>query len=168
MNAPKAEPGKIYGFTMKTVDGKDRPLGDYKGRVLLLVNTASLCGFTNQYDGLEELHRHYGPQGLSVLAFPANNFGAQEPGPDAGIKEFCRTKFSVSFDLFSKISVKGDDIHPLYAFLTGESGFNGAIPWNFTKFLVARDGSVAGRFPPTTEPLSAQLTSRIEKLLGNS
>lgn len=168
MNATPAEPGKIYEFTMKTIDGKDRSLADYKGNVLLVVNTASLCGFTGQYDGLEELHRRFSSQGLSILAFPANEFGAQEPGPDADIKEFCRTKFSLSFDLFSKICVKGSGIHPLYAFLTGQSGFNGDIPWNFTKFIVDRKGAVAGRYPPTTEPTSGKLVSRIESLLKQS
>lgn len=165
-SATEAPAGKIYEFLVKTIDGKDKPLSDYKGKVLLIVNTASLCGFTPQYEGLEALHERYKDKGLRVLGFPANEFGAQEPGSDGEIKEFCRAKFSVAFDLFSKIVVKGPGIHPLYAFLTTESGHNGEIPWNFTKFLVGKDGRVAGRFGPQVDPLSARLTGGIEALLG--
>ncbi|MBI3506841.1 MAG: glutathione peroxidase [Proteobacteria bacterium] len=161
-----AAPGKIYTFEMKSIDGKPKSLADYKGRVMLLVNTASLCGFTPQYDGLEELHKKYKERGLSVLGFPANNFGSQEPGKEGEIKEFCRTQFSIGFDMFSKISVKGADIHPLYAFLTKESGFNGDVPWNFSKFLVGRDGKVAARFGPDAEPASTSIVSKIEELLA--
>ena len=158
--------GKVYDFEMKTIDGKAKKLGDYKGNVLLIVNTASLCGYTPQYDGLEQLNKKYGAQGLRVLAFPANEFGAQEPGSDGEIKEFCRTRFSVSFELFSKITVKGAGIHPLYRYLTTESGFSGDIPWNFSKFLVDREGRVIARYGPNTEPLAKELTSQIESLLG--
>lgn len=165
-SAPKtAATGAVYAFTMKTIDGKDKPLSEYKGKVLLLVNTASMCGFTPQYKSLEELYQRFKPRGLVILGFPANEFGAQEPGSDAQIKEFCLTRFALSFDLFSKIVVKGAGIHPLYQFLTTESGFNGAIPWNFTKFLVSRDGRVAGRFGPNVEPDSAELTKAVEALL---
>lgn len=164
-NTPAAAEGTIYSFTMKTVDGKNKPLSDYKGRVLLLVNTASLCGLTPQYDGLEALYSRYKDKGLSILAFPANEFGAQEPGPDAQIKEFCRTRFSISFDLFSKIVVKGPGQHPLYEYLTRHSGHDGDITWNFEKFLVSRDGRVAERFDPETPPQSAQLAQKLEALL---
>lgn len=165
MSATEAPAGTIYGFTMKTIDGKDKPLADYKGKVLLIVNTASLCGFTPQYEGLERLHERYRDKGLCVLGFPANEFGSQEPGTDSEIQEFCRTKFSITFDLFSKIVVKGPGIHPLYKFLTTESGHNGDIPWNFTKFLVDKAGRVVGRFGPQVDPLSKPLTSKIEALL---
>jgi glutathione peroxidase len=160
-----APAGEIYKFTMKTTDGKDKPLSDYKGKVLLVVNTASLCGFTPQYDGMEELYKKYAAQGLAVLAFPANEFGAQEPGADAQIKEFCRTKYSISFDLFSKIVVKGKGVHPLYEFLTTRSGFNGEIPWNFAKFVVSKDGRVAARFGPDSEPMDKDVVGKIEELL---
>ncbi len=160
-----AAAGKVYDFTMKTIDGKDKPLSDYKGRVLLIVNTASLCGFTPQYDSLEALHEKYKEKGLRVLGFPANEFGAQEPGGDAEIKEFCRTRFGVKFDLFSKIVVKGPGIHPLYKFLTTESGFNGEIGWNFAKFLVGRDGTIAARFGPEDDPMGKKIIGAAEKLL---
>lgn len=165
-NAKAAAPGKIYEFEMKTIDGALKPLSQYKGQVLLLVNVASRCGFTPQYEGLEALQLKYRDRGLRVLGFPANNFGAQEPGADSEIKQFCRTKFSVSFDLFSKISVKGPDIHPLYRFLTSEAGHNGEVPWNFSKFLVARDGAVAARFGPDAAPESKALVAAVEGLLA--
>ena len=157
--------GKIYSFEMKSIDGKPVSLSAYKGNVLLIVNVASLCGFTPQYDALETLYQRYKDKGLKILAFPANNFGEQEPGGDGEIKAFCRTKFSVSFDLFSKISVKSADIHPLYQFLTRESGLPGEIPWNFSKFLLDREGKVVARYGPSTEPLSKTLTNKIEELL---
>lgn len=158
--------GKIYSFTMKTIDGMEKPLSTYKGQVLLLVNTASLCGFTPQYDSLETLHQKYKDQGLRVLGFPANEFGAQEPGTDAEIKSFCRMKYSIGFDLFSKIVVKGPGIHPLYQFLTTESGVNGDIGWNFAKFLVDRHGTVAARFGPEDDPMGKKIVSAAEKLLA--
>ena len=160
------EPGKLYGFEMKMIDGKPRPLSEYRGQVLLIVNTASLCGFTPQYDTLEALHKKYRDRGLRVLGFPANEFGAQEPGPDEQIAAFCRTRFSISFDLFSKITVKGPGIHPLYKFLTTESGYNGDIAWNFSKFLVDRSGRVSARFGPETDPMSSKLTGAVERLLN--
>lgn len=166
-DAKAAEPGKIYSFEAATIDGKPKKLADYKGRALLIVNTASLCGFTPQYDRLEELQQRYKAQGLSVLAFPANEFGEQEPGTDAEIKEFCRARYRVSFDLFSKIKVKGPGIHPLYRFLTTESGFPGDIPWNFAKFLAGRDGRIAARFSPADDPMSGPVTRKVEELLGS-
>ena len=161
-----APAGEIYKFTMKTIDGQDRPLSGYKGKVLLIVNTASLCGFTPQYDSLEELYKKYAAKGFQILAFPANEFGAQEPGGDAQIKEFCRTKYSIGFDLFSKIVVKGAGIHPFYEFLTTRSGFPGEIPWNFAKFLVSKDGRVAARFGPDADPIGESVTSKVEELLA--
>jgi glutathione peroxidase len=160
-----APAGKIYDFVMKNIDGKDKPLSDYKGKVMLIVNTASLCGFTPQYDSLETLHKKYHDKGLSVLGFPANEFGKQEPGSNAEIKEFCRMKFSIGFDLFGKIVVKGPGIDPLYQFLTTESGFNGEIGWNFAKFLVGRDGTIVARFGPEDDPMGKKITSAVEKLL---
>lgn len=158
-------PGTIYSFTMKTIDGRDKPLSDYEGKVLLIVNTASRCGLTPQYDGLEELYRRYKDRGLSLLAFPANEFGSQEPGSDSQIQEFCRTNFGVSFDLFSKIVVKGPGQHPLYDYLTHRSGRHGEITWNFEKFLVSRDGRVDARFTPEIDPLAEPLVKALESLL---
>jgi glutathione peroxidase len=160
-----APAGEIYKFTMKTIDGQDRPLSSYRGKVLLLVNVASKCGFTPQYDSLEELYKRYKDKGFVVLGFPANEFGAQEPGTDADIKAFCGLKYGVTFDMFSKIVVKGAAIHPLYEFLTTKAGHNGEIPWNFSKFLVAKDGSVAERFGPDADPFDANVVAKIEELL---
>lgn len=161
-----APPGKIYSFEIKSIDGKPVPLARYKGQVLLVVNTASRCGFTPQYQSLEKLQEKYKDRGLKILAFPANNFGAQEPGSDAEIKSFCAMNYGASFDLFSKISVAGEDIHPLYLFLTTQSGFNGPISWNFNKFLVDRAGGIAARFGPTTDPLEKSVLQKIDELLN--
>lgn len=162
---PPAAPGKIYEYKVKTIDGKEKSMGEYKGQALLIVNVASLCGFTPQYEGLEALQKKYGAKGFKVLGFPANEFGKQEPGSDAEIKQFCRTKFGVDFDLFSKIVVKGDGQHPLYKFLTTESGHNGDITWNFEKFLVGKDGKILARFSPDDAPESKTVVSAIEKAL---
>lgn len=159
--------GRVYEFEMKTIDGKPKKLADYKGRPLLIVNTASLCGFTPQYKDLEDLHKTYGPKGLKIAAFPANEFGKQEPGSDAEIKSFCLTKYSVTFDLFSKIVVKGPGTHPLYQYLTKESGHPGDISWNFEKFLIGPDGIVKARFGPDVSPSSPKLTQAVEALLKN-
>jgi len=155
----------IYSFTMKTIEGQDKPLADYKGKALLLVNTASRCGFTPQYKGMEELYQKYKDRGLEILAFPANNFMFQEPGNNKEIKEFCSLKFHTTFPLFSKISVKGKDIDPLYEYLTTESGFDGAIKWNFNKFLVAPDGRVVARYDSKVEPLASELVKELENIL---
>jgi glutathione peroxidase len=157
--------GRVYEFEMKTIDGKPQKLSTYKGHPLLIVNTASLCGFTPQYTDLENLYKKYADKGVKIAAFPANEFGAQEPGSDADIKKFCMTKYSVSFDLFSKIAVKGDAIHPLYAYLTKDSGFPGDIPWNFTKFLIDKNGNVVQRFEPAVTPDSPEVIAAIEKQL---
>lgn len=158
----------IHGFTMKTIDGGKRPLSEYRGKALLVVNTASKCGFTPQYKGLEALYEKYRERGFEVLAFPANNFMGQEPGSNAEIAKFCELEYGVSFPLFSKISVKGRDIDPLYAWLTKDSGFAGDIGWNFTKFLVAPDGSVVARFDSRTDPLDAKLVAALEGVLPKS
>ena len=146
-------------------------LGQYGGKALLLVNVASKCGYTKQYAGLQALYEKYEGDGLLVLGFPANNFGAQEPGSNEQIKAFCTTTFNVTFPMFAKISVKGDDNHPLYAFLTGAEtnpDFAGDIKWNFNKFLVNRAGAVVGRYDSNVEPMSEALTGDIEKTLGNA
>lgn len=156
----------VLSFTMETIDGAKKALADYKGEVLLIVNTASRCGYTKQYKTLEQLHETYKGKGLRVLAFPANNFGAQEPGTNAEIKDFCETTFGVSFDMFAKISVKGDDMHPLYRYLTTQAGFNGDIKWNFNKFVVDRTGRVVARFDSNVDPMSATMTELVEKLVA--
>ena len=145
----------VYDFSAATIDGGERRLADYKGQVLLVVNVASECGFTPQYAGLEALYREHRDRGFAVLGFPCNQFGAQEPGDEAQIKQFCETRFRVSFPMFAKIDVNGTDAHPLYAFLkSAEPGLLGteAIKWNFTKFLVGRDGRVLKRYAPATKP----------------
>lgn len=159
----------IYDFSAKTIDGKTRSLADYRGKVALVVNVASECGLTPQYKGLEELHEAYASKGLAVLGFPANEFGAQEPGTDDQIKTFCSTKYGVKFDMFSKVKVKGPGIDPLFAFLTSPEHnpkFSGDIKWNFNKFLVGKDGAVIARFEPQVEPTSADVKGAIEKALS--
>jgi glutathione peroxidase len=153
-----------HDFSAKTIDGQDKKLAQYEGNVLLVVNVASECGLTPQYAGLEKLHEKYAARGLRVLGFPANEFGAQEPGTDAQVKEFCRTQYGVSFDMFGKVKVKGDGIHPLFQWLTAQTG--GDIKWNFGKFLVGKKGEILARFEPQTEPEAAEVTAAIEKALG--
>jgi glutathione peroxidase len=163
------KPASVLDFTLKNIDGKDVPLSSYEGKVLLLVNTASQCGHTPQYKGLEALYEKYKDKGFEVLAFPANEFGAQEPGTDEEIKQFCSSKYKVSFPLFSKIVVKGKEIHPLYDFLTSEATnpkFAGPIPWNFAKFLVNRKGEVIARFEPGVKPESSEIETALEKALA--
>ncbi|MDE2293777.1 MAG: glutathione peroxidase [Elusimicrobia bacterium] len=155
----------IHDYEAKTIDGQPKKLSDYRGKVLLIVNTASECGYTPQYAGLQALYEKYAAKGFEVLAFPANEFGAQEPGTDAQIKAFCSTKFRTTFPLFSKVVVKGPGIHPLYSYLTMKSPFPGEVPWNFAKFLVGKDGAVKARFTPDDEPLSETVTSKVEELL---
>jgi glutathione peroxidase len=159
----------VLGFTVKDIDGKEVALSKYQGKVLLIVNTASQCGFTPQYKGLQEVYQKYKDQGFEVLAFPANEFGKQEPGTDGQIKEFCTNNYKVSFPLFSKIVVKGKGIHPLYEYLTSDSTdpkFPGPIRWNFAKFLVNRKGEVIARFEPASKPESAEVCGTIEKALA--
>lgn len=161
----KAMTQSIHQFTVRTIDGKDRSLGEYRGKVLLVVNTASQCGFTPQYEGLEALYEKYRGRGFEVLAFPANNFMGQEPGTDGEIAKFCELNYKTKFPLFSKISVKGTDMAPLYAWLTKQPGFQGDIGWNFTKFLVGPDGRVLARFGSRTEPRDEKLVAQIEAAL---
>jgi glutathione peroxidase len=157
----------VYSFTLNSIDGKPAPLGDYRGKVALLVNVASQCGYTPQYSALETVYEKYKDQGFVILGFPANNFGAQEPGTNQEIKTFCTRKYSVTFPMYSKISVKGADQAPLYSYLTKETGAGiaGEIQWNFTKFLVDRDGKVVQRFEPAVTPDSKEVTAAIEKQL---
>jgi glutathione peroxidase len=156
----------IYDFSAHSLEGPEKALADFRGQVLLIVNVASKCGFTPQYEGLEALFRKYHPRGFSVLGFPCNQFGSQEPGTSADIAQFCNLTYSVGFPMFAKIDVNGSGAHPVYQFLKGEKkGLLGteAIKWNFTKFLVDRQGQVTGRYAPTTKP--ADLEKDIEKLL---
>ncbi len=158
--------GSIYDFTVKTNDGKDKSFEDYRGKVLLVVNVASKCGFTPQYKGLEELYDKYSSKGLEILAFPCNQFGKQEPGTNSEIAEFCSTNYGVSFQLFDKVDVNGDAAHPLYKFLKANAKgmINDDIKWNFTKFLIDKNGNVVDRFAPQTTPES--LAKDIEELLA--
>jgi len=156
----------VYDFSAKTLDGQDASLADYRGQVLLIVNTASKCGFTPQYEGLEMLYRAYKDRGFTVLAFPCNQFGAQEPGNAEEIANFCSLTYDVTFPVLAKIDVNGPSAHPLYAYLKHEQkGLLGteAIKWNFTKFLIGRDGEVVERFAPTTKPEDLKLA--VEALL---
>ena len=156
----------LYDFSVQTADGETKSLAEYRGKVLLIVNTASKCGFTPQYKGLEALYRKYGSQGLVVLGFPCNQFGEQEPGDMAEIQNFCSLTYDVTFPLFAKINVNGSDAAPVYQYLkSAAKGFFGseAIKWNFTKFLIDREGNVLGRYAPTTTPES--LENAIEEAL---
>src|SRR5579859_7992208 len=157
----------VHEFTLPSIDGTPAPLSAYKGKVVLIVNVASQCGYTPQYAGLEKLYEKYKVQGFVVLGFPANNFGAQEPGTNAEIKTFCTRKYNVTFPMYAKISVKGADQAPLYSYLTKETGAGiaGDIKWNFTKFLVDRNGNVVQRFEPAVTQDSTEVTSAIEKQL---
>ena len=152
--------------TMKTIDGKDVDLGTYQGKVVLIVNVASRCGATPQYSGLQALYEKYKDKGFVVLGFPANDFGAQEPGSDEQIKEFCSTKYAVSFPMFSKISVKGPEKATLYKVLTETADPSGEVGWNFEKFLIGKDGKIAGRFKTRVSPDDAELVSAIEAALA--
>ena len=157
----------VYSFTLKSIEGRPAPLAAYKGKVVLLVNVASQCGYTPQYSALEAIYEKYKDRGFVILGFPANNFGAQEPGTNEEIRTFCTRKYSVTFPMYSKISVKGDDQAPLYTYLTKETGAGiaGEIQWNFTKFLVDRDGKVVQRFEPAITPDSKEVTAAIDKQL---
>ena len=151
---------------MPNIDGKETALKDYKGKVLVVVNVASKCGMTPQYEGLEAMYRKYKAQGLVVLGFPANEFGGQEPGTNAEIKEFCTGKYNVTFPMFSKIVVKGDGIHPLYKWLTEQTENKAEIEWNFAKFVVGRDGKVVARYHPRTTPNDVTLVATVERALA--
>ncbi len=155
----------IYDFTMKDVDGNMIPLSDYKGKVLLIVNTATGCGFTPQYEGLQDLYEKYKDQGLEILDFPCNQFGGQAPGTDEEIVDFCQSRYGVTFKQFSKIEVNGENEAPLYTFLKDQQGgmLGSNIKWNFTKFLVDKNGKVLDRFAPVDKP--EKLESKIKELL---
>jgi glutathione peroxidase len=157
----------LYSFVMKTIDGKDKSLSDYKGKVLMIVNVASKCGHTPQYKGLEEIYEKYKGRGFMILGFPANNFLKQEPGTNEEIKKFCTLNYGVTFDMFSKISVKGDDQNPLYSYLTKDSPVAGEVKWNFQKYLVDRKGNVVAKYTPGTKPTEKEVTDRIEQLLSD-
>lgn len=157
----------LYAFEMNTIDGESVKLADYQGKSLLIVNVASKCGYTRQYTGLQKVYEKYKDKDFLVLAFPANNFGSQEPGSNEEIKEFCTSKFKVSFPMFAKISVKGKDMHPLYQYLTSQSidGATGDIKWNFNKFLIDKTGKIVGRYESKMEPAGPELTAAIEATL---
>lgn len=158
----------IYDIPVKTIDGKATTLGEYKGKVVLIVNVASKCGYTPQYEGLEKIYKQYQAKGFTVLGFPANNFGGQEPGTEAEIVTFCSTNYGVTFPMFSKLSAKGADIHPLYKFLTEKEtnpNFAGELKWNFNKFLIDKNGTPIARFDSADKPESAKVTQAIEQAL---
>jgi glutathione peroxidase len=157
----------LYDIPLKDIDGKDTSLKPYAGKVMLIVNVASKCGFTPQYAALESIYQKYSPQGLVICGFPCNQFGSQEPGTDAEIKQFCSGKYNVTFPMFDKLEVNGDNRHPLYVALAGDSSpFPGKIGWNFTKFLVGRDGKILARFDSAVKPDSEQVTKAIESALA--
>ncbi|MBC7798283.1 MAG: glutathione peroxidase [Pyrinomonadaceae bacterium] len=158
----------VYDFSVKDIDGKDVKLKSYKGKVLMIVNVASKCGYTPQYEGLETLYKKYQDKGFVVLGFPANNFQGQEPGTNEEIKSFCKLTYDVNFPMFAKISVKGEDQNPLYKFLTSKQTdpkFAGDITWNFNKFLIDRNGNIVARFASNDKPESEAVASAIEKAL---
>ena len=165
--APVLAAPSVYDFTLPSIDGEKTSLAEYKGKVILMVNVASRCGYTPQYTGLQALYEKYKDKGFVILGFPANNFGAQEPGTNAEIKSFCSLKYNVTFPMFSKVSVKGDDTTPLYQYLTKDANpaVAGEIKWNFTKFLVGKNGKVVQRFEPAITPESAEMSAAIETLL---
>ena len=153
-------------FTMKRIDGSEEKLSDYAGKVVMIVNTASKCGYTPQYEGLEALQRRYGPRGFVVLGFPSNDFKGQEPGSDAEIAQFCRATYAVEFPMFSKIRVTGPEMAPLYRTLTSlPAPLGGPVEWNFQKYLLDRSGRVVAKFPPRTEPDDPGLVAKLEALL---
>lgn len=158
----------LYGFRLPDIDGHPVDLKTFKGKVLLIVNTASMCGNTPQYAGLQEMYERYQERGFEVLAFPANDFGQQEPGTNQEIKGFCYTRYSVSFPLFSKISMVGKDKHPLYRYLTEQSAFSGRVMWNFQKYLVDRSGNVIAKYDPGMNPLSPAILADVERALAAS
>ncbi len=174
-NTPQTQPKEnknvpaTLNFKMKSLDGKDVELSKYQGKVVMMVNTASKCGFTPQYAGLQALHKKYAEKGLAVLGFPCDDFGHQEPGTDSDIKQFCQKNYGVDFDMFSKIDVKGENQAPLYKFLTDQKTdpkFPGEVKWNFEKFLIGRDGKIVARFRSAVKPDSEEITKAIEAELA--
>jgi glutathione peroxidase len=167
MSASLFAASSIYDFTLPSIDGKPLPLSTFKGKVVLVVNVASRCGYTPQYSALESTYEKFKDQGFVIVGFPANNFGGQEPGTNQEIKTFCQTKYSVTFPMYGKVSVKGSDQTPLYQYLTttANPALAGDIKWNFTKFLVDRKGNVVKRFEPDVKPDSPEVVAAIEELL---
>src|ERR1035441_5113397 len=163
MTASAFGASSVHEFTLNSIDGKPAPLSAYQGKVVLIVNVASRCGFTPQYAGLEALYEKYKDRGFVILGFPANNFGGQEPGTNEEIKTFCSAKYNVTFPMYSKVSVKGADIAPLYKMLTDTKG--GDVKWNFTKFLADKHGDLIGRFESAVTPESPELVSAVEAAL---
>jgi glutathione peroxidase len=167
--AGSAQSKNIYSFTMKSIDGDAVSLSSFKGKVVMVVNVASKCGFTPQYSALESIYEKYKDRGFVIVGIPANNFAQQEPGTNEEIKTFCSRKYNVTFPMMSKVSVKGDDKTPLYQYLTDSAQdpkFGGDIKWNFTKFLVDRNGNIVARFEPATTPDAPEVQSAIESALG--
>ena len=163
-----ASAGSVYDYTLDSIDGKPTPLSSFKGKVVMLVNVASRCGYTPQYTGLESLYEKHRDQGFVIVGIPANNFMSQEPGTNAEIKTFCESKYDVKFPMMAKVSVKGADTTPLYQYLTSKQQnpkTGGEIQWNFTKFLIDRDGRIIGRFEPAVTPEDAALTSAVTAAL---
>jgi len=158
-------PMSVYDFSVKTIDGKDVALSQYKGKALLIVNTASQCGYTPQYKSLEALYQEYKDKGLEILAFPSNDFGGQEPGSNEEIKKFCELKYKTTFPLFAKIAVKGDAAHPLYKYLTGLKDNGGEVAWNFNKFLVTPEGNVVAHLSSGAVPTSDDVKKKVEAVL---
>lgn len=172
-SSPTAAPPEksVYEFTLKDIDGNEVKLDTYKGKIVMIVNVASKCGYTPQYEGLEAIYKKYKDQGFVILGFPANNFLGQEPGTEKEIKEFCSTKYGVTFPMFSKISVTGKDQHPLFTFLTSKESnpnFGGDISWNFNKFLVDRGANIVARFATSDKPESELVTSAIERYIADN
>jgi len=168
IQAEEQKMNNIYDFTMENIEGDSVKLADFRGKVILIVNTASKCGFTYQYEGLEKLYETYKDSGLVILGFPANNFLKQEPGSDEEIASFCSLNYGVTFLMFSKISVKGKDIHPLYKYLTSKDAdheFGGKISWNFNKFLISRDGKIINRFGSKVKPEDEKIINAIKEVL---
>ncbi|MBN2656040.1 MAG: glutathione peroxidase [Spirochaetales bacterium] len=166
--AQSAQPRSVYDFTVRDIDGSDISLESYRGKVIMIVNVASKCGYTYQYEGLEDLYREYADRGFVILGFPSNDFLWQEPGTDEEIQTFCSVNFGVTFPLFSKIKVTGRDMAPLYRFLTSEEtnrDFSGRITWNFNKFLIDRDGNIKGRFDSKVEPQSEEVLKMLNEIL---
>jgi glutathione peroxidase len=159
--------GSVHSFKVKTIDGEEKSLSDYKGKILLIVNTASQCGFTPQYEDLEKLQKQFEEKNFLVLGFPSNDFGGQEPGNNKEIKDFCKLKYGVTFQMFEKGSVRGEEIQPLFKFLTNEANpdLTGTIKWNFEKFLINQDGKLIERFGSFTNPLSGKVTRKIQELI---
>ncbi len=158
-------PMSVHDFQVKTIDGKDASLAQYKGKALLIVNTASQCGYTPQYKGLEALYQAYKSRGFEILAFPSNDFGGQEPGSNSEIKQFCELKFKTTFPLFAKVAVKGENAAPLYKYLQGLPENGGDVAWNFNKFLVDTDGKVVAHLPSKVDPMSDELKQKLEAVL---